>query len=418
MKSILTIISILSAAISVCTADTPATPEREEQADKGANPVVQEQDESPDEEQLPQPPPTLAKITTLDKADEQGIVWGDTQNGLAIGISKLETSLKSPTRPMITIYLENRGENTIERDSLRRASFHLKLNGKNAGNPGPVIPLRLNEQLDPGERHGPVELTTDEFRIIQSPLTGLVVNQNRPGPELPEGIHTLQLDYLLARVRDTPLVIASQSVRVEVSFSPYPVDDAVAMIREGLQDEALQVRRTSAVMAGQLKLHDCRKDLIQACKDKDLFLRRYAATSLGELKDPAAIAPLKELLRDDQMMIRLEAVRSLIDLGVPLQNHWIEPIIKSKRSLEFRGAVALARDKLGKKAVPLLIRCLDFEDSSLSNYFNFYLVQQIGACGGPTYTYHYNRRVKGTPEQIQTNQRALLELKALVISDL
>lgn len=279
--------------------------------------------------------------------------------------------------------------------------------------------LRLIESLEPGKRHGPIRLTTDQFRAIQFLRLGALVNRRQAGPELSEGLHTVQLEFVVQRPKEGPLLVSSKPVKLKVSLAPYPVEKAVGMIRDGLKDKNLTVRRNSALLAGQLRLAGCRDDLIRALKDKDLILRKYACQSLGELKDPAAIESLKDLLEDKSLDLRLQAARSLTDLGLPLQQHWIEPIIKSKKTNEYQGAIMLAREKLGKKAVPMLIRSLDFDDPSVRNHRNYVLVQQIGACGGPRHTYYRNlRRTGGTEKQIAHNQRVLLDLKALVIEDL
>ncbi len=162
--------------------------------------------------------------------------------------------------------------------------------------------------------------------------------------------------------------------------------------------------------AGDLRLSGCRDALVRALKDRDDTIRRYSAESLGEIGDPAAIKPLKVLLNDADMGVRLAAAASLVNLGEVLNVAWVEPIIKSKHSV-FQNAIWLVRRHGGDQAVPTLIRCLDTDDPSVNSYYNYTLVWQIAACGGPRLRYHHDFEAKGTPEQVQENQKVLAQLQ-------
>jgi HEAT repeat protein len=205
-------------------------------------------------------------------------------------------------------------------------------------------------------------------------------------------------------------LIPSPPVTINVSLRPYPEQEAVATIARELRHPDFLVRGTAALAAGDLRLSGCRDALVRALQDMDDGVRRYSAESLGVIGDPAAIKPLRVLLKDTDIGVRLAAAASLVKLGEALEVAWVEPIIKSKDSV-FQNAIWLVRRHGGDQAVPTLIRCLDTEDPSVNSYYNYALVWQIAACGGPRLRYHYDHEEKGTPEQVQENEEVLAQLQ-------
>ena len=63
------------------------------------------------------------------------------------------------------------------------------------------------------------------------------------------------------------------------------------------------------------------------------------------------------------------------------------------------------------QAVPALIRCLDAVDPSVASYYNYTLVWQIGACGGPILQYHHDFDGKGAAAQVAENRHVLAQLR-------
>jgi WD40 repeat protein len=119
------------------------------------------------------------------------------------------------------------------------------------------------------------------------------------------------------------------------------------------------------------------------------------------------------LLNDAEMDVRLSAAQALVSLGEPLDPAWVEPVIKSKHHV-FQNAIWLVRRHAGKEAVPALIRCLDANNPEVNNYYNYTLVWQIHASGGPDLKYHHDFDNKGTPEQVAENRKVLSELIGLL----
>jgi hypothetical protein len=267
--------------------------------------------------------------------------------------------------------------------------------------------------LPPGKRIGPITLNTDHFnRVPRLELTS-VVDQTMPGPDLTEGEHGLRLHYKLDEDNNGPRLVASSTVSFHVELAPYPIEEAVATFVNELKGKDADVRRDAALAAGKLRLAGCRSALEEVLKEKDYTLRRYAAESLGLLGDPAAKEPLRSLLNDAEMDVRLSAAQSLVTLGEALDPAWVEPVIKSKHHV-FQNAIWLVRRHAGKEAVPALIRCLDLNDPSVNSYYNYTLVWQIHACGGPDLKYHHDFDNKGTPEQVEDNRKVLSTLGKLL----
>jgi hypothetical protein len=347
------------------------------------------------------PPRHLAQVA---RQNEKGaaITWGEAQQGLAVGVGAVRTSLKSPIWAIVDGYLENRGTASVEGVIRSRARFLLELDGRfyaqdDSGG--------LWSRMVPGTRFGPIAVETKRFREVKRLAPFPVVRDNAPAPILTEGEHTLRLHYKLERK-----LISSAPVTVKVSLSPYPEQEAVATIARELTHADSSVRGAAALAAKELRLSGCRDALVRAVKDREGVVRRYSAEALGEFGDRAAVEPLKTLLNDGDMGVRLAAADSLVKLGEAFDVAWVEPIIKSKRSV-FESAIRLVRRHGGERAVPTLIRCLDTEDASVKSYYNYTLVSQIAACGGPRLRYHHDFDGKGTKEQVEENRKVLGQLQ-------
>ncbi len=365
------------------------------------------------------PPKRLAEVTQQDDKDT-AIAWGEAQEGLAVGVGAVRTSVKSPMWPIIDAYLENRGTIPIGGVIQGRAKFLLELDGQFYAEND--LGGMCSVEMKPGTGYGPIAVETKRFRRIQRLAPVLVWSPTTSAPVLTEGRHALRLHYKLDRQFSATLgqmqglakadwkLIPSPPVTIDVSISPYPEQEAVATIARELRHADFFVRGTAALAAGDLRLSGCRDALVRALKDMDDDVRRYSAESLGEIGDPAATKPLKALLNDADMGVRLAAAASLVKLGEALNVAWVEPIIKSKHSV-FQNAIWLVRRHGGDQAVPTLIRCLDMDDPSVNSYYNYTLVWQIAACGGPRLRYHHDFEAKGTPEQVQENQKVLAQLQ-------
>jgi hypothetical protein len=191
----------------------------------------------------------------------------------------------------------------------------------------------------------------------------------------------------------------------------HPGPEAVNALIRALQIKGDSfVRREAAGALGNMKSALAVDALIAVLGDGDEFLRSQAAYSLGKLDDTRAIEPLKARLSDPNMIARLASVEALHTLGEPFQAGWVLPIVQSEQLNEFQNAVWFVRNNAGSNAPVLLARCLNMTNPSVTNYYNYTLVWQIAACGGPKLTYHHDFDHEGTPEQVKENRRTLKAL--------
>jgi hypothetical protein len=361
------------------------------------------------------PPRFLAKIVRQTHGTRVAIVWGEPQDGLAVGVGAVSTSLKSPRWPIIDAYLENRGNVQLYWIIRARNKFILELDDQfyaesDFGGP--------SSRMEPGKQYGPISVGTRWFRKIPRLEPISVHDERAPRPVLTEGPHTLRFYYKLDRtipvnartMKPNTQLIPSAKVEFTVSLSPYPTDEAVATFTRELRGADRDVRREAALAAGYLRLPGCSHALVGVLRDSDAAIRRYALESLAKIKDPATIKPVRESLSDGDYEVRLAAASCLVELGEPLDVGWVEPIIKSKKSV-FQNAIWLVRRHGGDQAASALIRCLDMDDPSVGSYYNYTLVWQIADCGGPRLKYNHNFDGKGTAEQVEENRKILAQLQ-------
>jgi len=203
---------------------------------------------------------------------------------------------------------------------------------------------------------------------------------------------------------------SNQTVAIR-GLSRYPdSEQAVQAISAALGDTDQAVRGSAATALGEMKAKRAVPLLTAVLKDEDKWVRRDAANALGKIGSREAINALKDLLQDKSMPLRLAAVESLKELGEPFNASWVMEIIKSKENNPFQNAIWFVRRNAGKQAVPMLIQCLDMTDPSVSSYYNYTLVWQIGGCGGPKLKFHHDFDGKGTEEQVQENKKVLQTL--------
>jgi len=194
-------------------------------------------------------------------------------------------------------------------------------------------------------------------------------------------------------------------------LSRYPdSEQAVQAILGALHDEDQAVRSSAATALGEMKARQAVPLLTATLKDEDEWVRRDAANALGKIGSREAVNALKDLLSDKSIPVRFAAVESLKELGEPFNASWVMEIIKSKECNEFQNAIWFVRRNAGKQAVSILIQCLDLADPSVKSYYNYTLVWQIAACGGPKLEFHHKFDGKGTEEQVQENKRVLQTL--------
>jgi len=150
-------------------------------------------------------------------------------------------------------------------------------------------------------------------------------------------------------------------------------------------------------------------------------VRYAAAESLGRLGDIRSIAVLTNLLNDSDFQLRLASVKGLIALNRPFRVDWLTPIIRAAHGNEanfrsYHDAMVLMSLSRSDQAASGLVSCLDFDNPSLKDWYNFYLLQYIGANLEPRYyhyyKWHHDANRNGTEEELADNRQILSELKA------
>ena len=190
-----------------------------------------------------------------------------------------------------------------------------------------------------------------------------------------------------------------------------PSNNSVAQLTERLKSANADIRHVAAMRAGELMLRELLPELQTCLADDDKRVRQSAAKSLGQLGDPKAVKSLLPLSSDPVLSVRFAAVESLVLLGEKLRPEWIEPIIKSKDMSVWQNAAWLARRNGGNEAKYMLMRCLEFDDPSARNYYNYTLLWQIHACGGPDLKYHHDFDNEGDENHIASNRKTLAQMK-------
>jgi hypothetical protein len=352
---------------------------------------------------LVMPPRNIANISIDGNLNPKEITWGEPRDGLALGIARLRTSPVSPVWPIVDAYLENRGSERIAGTILSRESFRIELDGRaySAGDYG-----GKGSTLFPGQQLGPVLVEGIWFHQIDKMAAVSPVDDNAPGPALSAGEHTLQIYF-----NWNGKLVPGASVTFAVDLQPYPMTAAVAQIARDLQHRDSHVRSRAATLAGRLQLSGAHMAVRDALLDHEFSVRNSAARALGVIGDRSTIEALKPLLNDRDMDVRVSAIESRVKLGAPFDIAWAEPIVRSKQGNAFQNAIWLIRRHGRDLAAPTLIRCLDMNDPSVKSYYNYTLVWQIGACGGPQLRYHHDFDGNGTLDQVAHNRKVLTDMQ-------
>jgi HEAT repeat protein len=134
---------------------------------------------------------------------------------------------------------------------------------------------------------------------------------------------------------------------------------AVPVLVRGTADPVPETRRNAVRALGKIRHPPTLPTLLGALDDRVLEVRLCAIEAISELRDPRSIPPLIGLLSDEYPQIRMEAAWALDRIG------WI-PSDDPQRV-----ALCIAKEqwnevlKLGRCAIPLLIRALQEDHSSV-----------------------------------------------------
>lgn len=190
--------------------------------------------------------------------------------------------------------------------------------------------------------------------------------------------------------------------------APSPVDDALAKLKSGTDDE----RRMAAETLGQLRDGKAAPGLIEALgdpvarvrqaaedalglmtwrpatdklsqmllNDPDASVRQQAAISLAYILDPKAGPALQAALKDDNMPVRYAALHALGILKYAPAEKEIAGMLSSKDSTLRRGAIAALGQLGAKDEAGDISKYLDDQDQ----YVRIEAIKALGDIGDPS----------------------------------
>ncbi len=159
--------------------------------------------------------------------------------------------------------------------------------------------------------------------------------------------------------------------------------------------------------------------LVKALDHEDVTLRRAAVAGLAVLGGKEALAALKRCTHDGDLGRREAVVNALVGpFHESLDPEWLFPLIRAGKNYPERGpnpegAVNLLRWNGGEKALPGMIRCLDFKDPAPRSHtagviFNDLIYQHKAL----KVQWHHQPK---TGQEIEENRRTLRRLKAWLV---
>jgi len=153
-------------------------------------------------------------------------------------------------------------------------------------------------------------------------------------------------------------------------------------------------------------------------QDKSNSVRYVAALAIGRLGDARSFAVLTNLLIDSDYFLRIAAVKGLVTLNRPFQADWLTPIIRAAHNNEanfraYHEAIVQMCLSRSDQVASGLVSCLDFDNPSVKDWYNWYLLQYIEDHDGLKYYYkwHHDANRDGTEEELAENRQILSELK-------
>jgi hypothetical protein len=158
--------------------------------------------------------------------------------------------------------------------------------------------------------------------------------------------------------------------------------------------------------------------LCSLLQDESNSVRYGAAQAIGRLGDARSFAVLTNLLNDSDYFLRLAAVKRLVALNRPFQADWLTPIIRSAHNNEanfraYHEAIVQMCLSRSDQVASGLVSCLDFDNPSIKDWYNLYLLQYIEDHDGLKYFYkwHHDANNDGPKEELAENRQILAELK-------
>lgn len=202
--------------------------------------------------------------------------------------------------------------------------------------------------------------------------------------------------------------------------SAQKIDVATVALLQQLTSDSADLRASAARALGETKSESVLGPLANALNDPESAVRCAAAISLGQLGGTSEAALLKQQLSKEDRQLRVAAADGLRQMTPEnkLDPTWLTPTIRETTDINdqtFHESMRLIRLYSGEEAAPALIGCLDFDDPSTKNTYNFFLILAIHHCkNGPDcyYRWKHDPNRAGTPDEIENNRNIFAELKA------
>jgi len=139
---------------------------------------------------------------------------------------------------------------------------------------------------------------------------------------------------------------------------------------------------------------------------------------LARFNGEDAVETLKKRINNEKDMDLCEyIVKTLAEsMRKPIDPQWLVPVIKSRKETHSIGdAPRLMRLYGGPKSVPALFSCLDYENPSIRNSYNWWIIYSQSSCDGGLRTpWIRDLNRNGTPEEIENNRKTLKIIEAWV----
>jgi len=193
------------------------------------------------------------------------------------------------------------------------------------------------------------------------------------------------------------------------------MDRAVEVLGRELTSAPTETRVAAATGMGLIGTPRAFDFLYGRLSDADASVRQSAARAIARVDDERVPGTLKELLGGRECELRVIAVEELIRRGQPFEAGWVKPIIQQTEWTNacFQAAIRLLTAHAGERAAASLAECLDFNNPSVHDGYNFAIFDTLEkAYGGRFRGWHHSADASGTEKDVAENRQQLADIKS------
>jgi hypothetical protein len=171
---------------------------------------------------------------------------------------------------------------------------------------------------------------------------------------------------------------------------------------------------------GATKSNDLVVKIADSMKSNETNVREAAVNALGSIGGSDAVKELIKYTLSEDYDFREYVIRHLAEkLAQPIEPEWLVPVLQSRKESNSNGhAPRLMRIYCKKRAAPLILSAMDFDNPKVRHPYNRTLVTDQLSCQGALaipWVSDLNRN--GKDEQIEKNKETLRILKLWVERD-